>query len=367
MSDARELCRFVKSAAAKLPASVTGAAAGGYTPALNPVQLQQQQQQAVAQQSPTPQGNPEVLAAQEQASKVMTQAQAQLAQTQQQAQQAVQQAQQQSAQAQQQAAQQQSGVTDRLSRQLEAAKAQVEDAKAEAAKARGEAEIAQLREQKVRELHDHHLELAKVKDERTKFLHDNDMGIAKLESRRDAANQPVASNGQTDYTPVVKSMTSRLGQALKYIEKIHPGMKQGAFSQPNPTGFATAPPGPVVTDPATLHTQHPVTGSLGYNNPGAGVLMQNSSGVRGLLDAGTRFPSFGPSTDYLIHRVIRRAIWNRGSMEALGHTVDPWTLSGSAPPVDADRDGGNYGNTMQGMLQHLMVMNGGVLPPAPMP
>ena len=138
---------FFKTAATG-PASLQGGAATSITPPMNPVQQIAAQRQSVAQETGTPQGNPEVAQAQMQAQQAEQQAQMQSQQAQQDAAAQVQQLQQQMSQeqmkSQQQLAEQANKAhaeNEQLKAEIRTEKAKTELASVEAAKSVAMAEL----------------------------------------------------------------------------------------------------------------------------------------------------------------------------------------------------------------------------------
>lgn len=230
---------------------------------MNPVQLAVQQQQAAAMSDSMPAGNPEIVKAQESAIQAQQQAQQQVAQVQQQAQQEVTKAQQQVQQAQMQAMQQSQGIVTKLQGQLEAARSEV-------IKSRAEAELAKLETQK-----------------------------AELFKPEPAKPEPEAPG--PDYRPILRRMQGRISKALSRLERIAPHLKAGSTSPPTaPPAISLRPDGVTVDIDARPKT-HDVTDSAGYNNPAAGVVLQQSGHYnQGILNLPNSRASLGAVGDKLL-------------------------------------------------------------------
>ena len=227
MNDARNLLKFIKLAAPAPPSPKQAPS----TP-LNPVQIAVQQQQAAAMGDGMPQGNPDILKAQEGAAQAQQEASQQIAKIQQQSQEAVMQAQQQAQQAKMQAMQQSQGVVTKLQDQLDAARTEV-------VKAKAEAEIASLEARK-----------------------------AELFKPEAPKPEPVAPG--PDYKPTLRRMSTRIGKALARLEKISPHLKMAG------TPVITLGADGNTVDIDARHKPHKLQDSPGYNNPAAGNIFQEA-------------------------------------------------------------------------------------------
>lgn len=270
MNDARSLLKFLKLAS-PVPAP-QGAQAPGSTP-MNPVQLAVQQQQAAALGQATPEGNPEVMKAQESSIQAQQQAAQQIAQVQQQAQQEIMKAQTAAQDAQMKAMGQSQGMVQKLQTQLDAAHSEI-------LKSQTEAELAKLETQK-----------------------------AELFQPEPLKPEPVAPG--PDHRPTLKRMSGRIGKALAKLEGISPHLKLGAQQLPAPQPqpvpqpklpYTVRPDGQTVDIDARPQTHAPEE-SLGYKNPAAGVFAQQSGGNGGILDIQPARASFGSFGDQVYNMV----------------------------------------------------------------
>lgn len=286
MNDARNLLKFLKYAA-QAPPQGGGGPPGGFTTPLNPVQLAVQQQQAAAMGDPTPQGNPEIMKAQESSMQAQQQAGQQVAQAQQQAQEQVMAAQQQVQQAEMKAQQQAQGMIQKLQGQLDAARTQITEAKAEA-------------------------ELSKLEKQKAEMIGEMEKHKAELFKPEAIKPDPVAPG--PDYRPTLKRMSGRIGKALARLERVSPHLKLAADYKDPSTPIPPAPtaeqlPYTVQPDGTTIDIDarpktHTPQQSRGYNNPGAGTVLQDSGYYhKGIYtDPGIR-PSLGTVGDQVLKAV----------------------------------------------------------------
>ena len=274
MNDARNALKFLKYAA---QAPQGGGAAGGFTTPQNPVQIAVQQQQAAAMGDPTPQGNPEIMKAQESSMQAQQQAGQQVAQAQQQAQEQVMAAQQQVQQAEMKAQQQAQGMIQKLQGQLDAARSQITEAKAES-------------------------EMSKLEKHKAELIGDMEKHKAKLFKPEAIKPDPIAPG--PDYRPTLKRMSHRIGKALSRLERVSPHLKLATGTLPgatiNPSLPYTVRPDGDTIDINTTTEKHTPEQSQGHNNPGAGEILQQTGYNNGIYTDPNIHPSLGTIGDQVL-------------------------------------------------------------------